>query len=97
MRRWVIPIMVFATTGLALSVTGLVTVLQRQHRASQRDPFAPEDPAAGLEVPAFAMTDQDGAAASESLLLGHVTILDFIFTNCPFVCPGMTMAMSGLS
>ena len=96
MRRWLVPMMVCASTGLVLSVTGLAIVMYRQSEVAGRDPFEPDELARGLEIPAFSMVDQHGAPASESLFMGRVTILDFIFTNCPFICPGMTMAMSEL-
>lgn len=97
MRRWILPITVFASTGLVLSVWGLMTVAQRRTHTSGPDPFRQEDLAVGLEIPPFSLIDQDGKATTEASLLGRVTILDFIFTNCPTVCPGMTLAMSDLN
>ncbi|MEO1007221.1 MAG: SCO family protein [Planctomycetota bacterium] len=57
-------------------------------------PLEPEVP--GYVVPEFAMVDQDGQPTDQSVLEGEVTVLAFIFTNCPFACPGMTGQMIGL-
>jgi protein SCO1/2 len=38
-------------------------------------------------VPTFALTDQSGATFASQSLAGHVTLLDFIYTNCTDACP----------
>jgi protein SCO1/2 len=43
-------------------------------------------------VPAFSLTDQDGAAFDNARLAGQPTIMFFGFTHCPDVCP-TTMAL----
>jgi protein SCO1/2 len=88
---------VFAATGLALSITGLVIVTGRDPSRNPARALQPDPLAVGLTVPEFALTDQDGKPVSQQALDGRVTIIDFIFTNCPFVCPGMMAAMSDLS
>jgi len=47
----------------------------------------------GQAVPAFGLTDQHGDPVDESILDGHYTVLDFIFTSCPLYCPTMTAEM----
>ena len=47
-------------------------------------------------VPEFAFKNQDGDPFTEKRLLDKITILDFIFTNCPGPCPMMTHNMAGL-
>lgn len=48
-------------------------------------------PTADLPVlwpaPSFQLTDQDGQPAEASALAGKVWLANFIFTNCPDVCP----------
>lgn len=51
---------------------------------------------ARFRIPEFVMIDQDGASVDQSIFDGRYTVLDFVFTNCPFVCPGMTGAMAKL-
>lgn len=41
-------------------------------------------------TPTFNLTDQTGAAFSSQSLAGHVTLLDFIYTNCTDACPIMS-------
>lgn len=45
------------------------------------------------EVPAFAFVDQTGAKVTERDLAGHVSIVSFVFTRCPTVCPVTSMKM----
>jgi|GEM_PF-607646 len=60
-------------------------------------PLEPDPNVAGLTIPDFTLTNQAGETVSRaSLLKGHVTIVDFIFTNCPFICPPMTNNMRAL-
>lgn len=47
-------------------------------------------------VPALALTDQEGRAFARSALEGRVTIANFIFTNCPTICPMLTQKAKGL-
>jgi protein SCO1 len=95
-RRWLLPMTVFAATGLVLSVTGLILVARRNADPSGSRLLAPAL-CVGLQVPAFAMVNQDGVTTTQEALVGRVTVLDFVFTNCPFVCPGMMIAMQDLS
>ena len=46
-----------------------------------------------LSIPSFSLTNQDGETVDESIFDGQITIADFIFTNCPFICPPMTANM----
>jgi cytochrome oxidase Cu insertion factor (SCO1/SenC/PrrC family) len=95
MPRWMIPVLVFAATGFVLSVVGLVVLSGRREAINARV-LAPDPLCEGLVIPAFSLIDHDGRPVDQSLFDGRITIVDFIFTNCPFVCPGMTMRMSEL-
>ena len=44
-------------------------------------------------VPDFTLTNQQNQGISLSDLSGRVWIADFIFTNCPTICPKMTKEM----
>lgn len=57
----------------------------------------PSERVKDLRVPEFSLTNQDGAAIDQELLRGRVTIVDFIFTNCPFACPVLTAGMARAS
>lgn len=84
--------------GLIVSVTGLIVVIQRMGNVARG--IAPPtlvvpDPAAeGLHVPPFRLVDHTGQEVTEQLFDGRVTVLNFIFTHCPFACPMMMVAMS---
>jgi len=91
-KRWMLIVMVLATAGLVVSVVGLATTAHRIYTA-EPEPI-PQDPRfAGLELPPFEMLDQDGRKVDEHLFDGRVTILDFIFTHCPYACPLMMLSM----
>ncbi|MBX3386529.1 MAG: SCO family protein [Phycisphaeraceae bacterium] len=60
-------------------------------------PAEPDEEVIGLSIPEFAMIDQDGRPFSRADLAGHVTVINFIFTNCPLICPFMTDTMSEIA
>ncbi|MBX3351413.1 MAG: SCO family protein [Phycisphaeraceae bacterium] len=80
-----------------LVVFGLSTVLAVLLYDNFRNPASralQQDP--GLEslvVPEFTLTAQDGRAISRDDLLGHLTVIDFFFSNCPAICPALTRSM----
>ncbi|TWI57206.1 SCO family protein [Halalkalibacter nanhaiisediminis] len=45
---------------------------------------------AGMEVPAFEFTNQEGEPYGTEQLSGQYWLANMIFTNCPTVCPTMT-------
>ena len=47
-------------------------------------------------VPDFILTNQQGQPLSLSDMAGKIWIADFIFTNCPTICPAMTQEMARL-
>lgn len=54
-----------------------------------------EDPLAPIaELPAFSLTDHTGTPYGRASLDGRVTIVNFIFTSCPDVCPVLSTHMS---
>ena len=88
MARALIPITIIA----ALVATGAVAVLMH---------FRPAPPSAlttdpgmdVLSVPEFQLTNQDGETVTRNDLIGQLTIVDFFFSNCPFICPPMSRNM----
>ena len=48
------------------------------------------------EVPEFHFTERNGEAVGRSIFSGRITVVDFIFTNCPGPCPLMSQRMSEL-
>lgn len=86
--------------GLVLAGAGIVVGLFGRGLLSSGparfDPAAALRPDPGWEnvpFPDFSLVDQDGKAVDQTILDGHVTIVDFIFTSCPLQCPAMTGAL----
>jgi len=59
----------------------------------RRDPALPSPGLEGVRLGEFALVDQDAEPVDESILQGGVTIVDFVFSNCPVICPAMTATM----
>jgi protein SCO1/2 len=85
-RRSALPA-VLAGVALALAATGWL-LLRQQQRTEVTAPL----PVLG-QLPGFRLVDQAGTAVSASDLRGRVTVVNFIFTRCPTVCPVFTMKM----
>jgi protein SCO1/2 len=47
-------------------------------------------------LPSFVLTNQFGHEFTVNELRGRVTVVDFIFTSCPDVCPLLTERLNGL-
>ena len=48
------------------------------------------------QVPSFKLVDQRGAPYTSSSMLGHATVVDFVFTRCTSSCPRLTAQMAEL-
>lgn len=100
MNRLIVPAMIVIAV---IFVSSLLVLFMLSNRAGaggtggSADPLVPDRITAGLSVPEFTLTAQDGRPATEQVLEGHITVVDFIFTNCPFVCPQMTGAMADVA
>ena len=51
---------------------------------------------AAISVPDFSLTNQQGKSLALSDMTGKIWVADFIFTNCPTICPAMTQEMARL-
>ena len=49
-----------------------------------------------LQLPDFALTNQQGQPFELANLGGKIWVADFIFTHCPTICPTMTLEMARL-
>ncbi len=95
MTKFLKIIIVLSAAALLLSLTALM-VLPRG--APKPDPLRPDQLVTdvGLSIPEFSLTDQDGEPFTRNDLLGHITVMSFIFTHCPNPCPIMTGTMADL-
>ncbi len=71
----------FGTTHARHNVSGRRPAVRAQRPRAQ--PLLP----VRAEVPSFSYLDQDRHPVSNTQLLGHVWIADFIFTHCTTACP----------
>ena len=56
----------------------------------------PVSKSAAVSVPDFRLTTQQGEPLTLSDMKGKIWVADFIFTNCPTICPAMTQEMARL-
>ncbi len=93
MPAWLMPAMLIA--GILLLVSSIAIMVGGESPEVRRA-RAPDPGLEDYRIPDFALIDQDGNPVDASIFEGRYTILDFIFTNCPFVCPGMNAQMARL-
>jgi cytochrome oxidase Cu insertion factor (SCO1/SenC/PrrC family) len=61
------------------------------------DPLAPDYKISDLGLPSFELIDHTGAPITNAAFNGKVTIVDFFFTRCTFICPMLTGQMLSLA
>lgn len=52
-----------------------------------------DNPYSAFYIPDFRLTDREGVEFDDSFLDGKITVVDFFYTSCPLICPGMTAVM----
>lgn len=57
--------------------------------AGPADPRTPDHFASGFSIPPFNVVDQDEKPVSNDVFTGKITVIEFFFSNCPFICPAM--------
>jgi protein SCO1/2 len=85
------------TVALALLVPALLSGCTDHQQVQKQEQVATKSNEVsnlGWQVPAFQFTDQNGKPFGLSDLKGKVWLADFIFTQCPDVCPPMTANMA---
>jgi protein SCO1/2 len=83
---------VAALARVAASVGGLALAVTLGVMARSIRPRAPL-PVLG-HVPSFRLVDEHDAPFTGEAMLGHVSVVDFIFTRCPSACPRLTATMA---
>lgn len=82
-------ILVSLCAGAGICAFG-ATWMWNQRAASLSD----ARPELGLRISEFSLTDQSGEPVDATILDGTYTVVGFIFTNCPGLCPIMTKTMA---
>lgn len=93
-------ILVLALVGVFL-LSGVALLVLIRHPPSGAvvgggpsvNPGAPDESVVTLSLPPFTLTTQDGAPLTRDTLNNQVTVVDFMFTHCPFICPTLTQKM----
>jgi protein SCO1/2 len=54
------------------------------------DPTTPDHFVEGFFIPPFELVNQNEKPVTNAAFKGKITVIDFFFTHCPFICPAMT-------
>lgn len=73
-----------------IAMMASITVLRFRMRR------VPDPPPVVMNLPSFALTDQEGQPFTSETLSERVWVASFIFTSCPSTCPAVTQAMAKL-
>jgi len=76
-----------AAAGIVLFIAGAVFMGVLMRKTSKPLPVYGE-------VPAFQLFDQDSRRVTEQVFDGKITLVSFIFTSCPNICPTLTKWMA---
>ena len=87
-RKFPMLIPIVAALALILGLGGLLVIRTAE---KSRDTL----PMLGM-VPPFEGVNQDGTPFGLPSLRGKISVVDFIFTNCPGICPAMSGNMADL-
>jgi len=82
-------IIIIILASLIILVTIALSVIQKGHKSQGALPVL-------YELPDFTFTERQGTPFSKDDLKGKISIVDFIFTNCPGPCPFMSSKMAEL-
>ena len=75
-----------------VSSTGVIVYALLYHVVGTVEAHAPKA-SLRLPLPAFTLTDDREKPFGLAEMKGHVWVADFMFTNCPIVCPKLTRKM----
>lgn len=90
-RLWLGVVLVGA--AVTAGTTYVMAIRTGLERRDERLALTPDEGLEGLELSAFSMVDQNGRARGRDDLLGRLVVVDFLFTNCPFICPSLSANM----
>lgn len=83
-----LPWVVLGLIIISIAILNLWSLFKNKHETDQEKVV--------MSVPEFTLINQQSEAISLSDLSGKVWVADFIFTNCPTICPIMTKEMATL-
>ncbi len=83
-----LPWIVLGVIIISIAILNLWLMFKNKNASDHEEVFA--------SVPEFTLINQQREEISLSDLSGKVWVADFIFTNCPTICPKMTKEMATL-
>ena len=86
--KFQLPIIMGLILAVFMAIGGALVIYQ----ANQSRSAIPEL----WTVPEFEFTERDGQPFGFADMKGKISVVDFIFTNCPDICPVMSARMSEL-
>lgn len=92
-----IRVLIIAAAASAVIAGASLFAVVRLGPRSKSAALIPDQGWDGTIIPEFSLVDQNGTVTDQTVFEGRVTILDFIFTNCPLQCPAMTSVLTGVS
>lgn len=90
-RLWITLVLVGAAT--AAGATYYFAISTGLERRAERLALQPDESVSGLSLPEFRLTDAFGRERTREDLRGRIVVMDFLFTNCPFICPSLSANM----
>jgi len=91
--RWLFPALSLAALACLIGAAVAFQALSPRLTPEQRTALEPDPNMDLLSIPDFAMTTQSGETLTRADLLGQITVMDFFFANCPFICPTLSRNM----
>jgi protein SCO1/2 len=91
--RWLFPALSLAAIVCLLGAIVALQALQGRVTPEQQAALTPDPGMDALSIPDFEMTAQDASAFTRADLQGQITVVDFFFSNCPFICPTLSRNM----
>lgn len=86
-------IILMCLTFIGIAVFWSIAKPQQSKMSSAPTLLEGENPYSELFIPTFTLTDINEQEVTESILDGEYTVVDFFYTSCPLICPGMSAAM----
>ncbi len=96
-RVRIIVLAVFLLSAAALVGLKLRGPASASNAGSRPAPVVAASGLDDLRIPPFTLVDQEGRPFTNADFSGRVTVVNFIFTNCPFICPMLTESMHKLA
>jgi cytochrome oxidase Cu insertion factor (SCO1/SenC/PrrC family) len=93
-RNWTVVVAALLTSAVAFGLWAFRKEIQRLRLRSEAIAGIGTVLETPRAVPEFRLEDSAGGAFDRSKLIGKVSVVDFMYTRCPDVCPAMTARLA---